>query len=265
MAIRFLALLSLVGVAVAFDPTCPEPVAPKLLRVWVKEVDEQGDPSRNATTGYFHELFEAIKSATGMDYQLTVHNDLKYHNSDESFGGTIFNCLLTKDCEVAAGMLSYDLNREIEFGILLPLGDYWQTYIIPASGYDPTTVQYVSQDDNELAYLKHNKDQRIKAIWENIQAGRPGSIVADDAAGIAKVASGNFAYLTQTPYAENFAARNSKVKESHVGIVNRFWGMAVESCSPLVELLDRAQQQLRQEGTLLELAKKYGVDRAQMI
>jgi len=122
-------------------------------------------------------------------------------------------------------------------------------------------VQYVIIDDEDFFYLKNSKNASLQAIYQNILLGIPQSIVKSNADGIAKVLSGNFAYIEAQPFVKQALTMNGMNLAKADGDIGKYFfnAFAVKKGSGLCELLDIELLKLVEDGTLPMLLDKYSL------
>jgi len=271
MANCYLILLTLSSLAVACTAqssygggsgSCG-PAVPSNIRVWAipDSLYVAGPPA----SGFLVGLLNALQGVTGIPYTLAAHPELSFGNQDASgsFNGSLIGALVQNQADLVGTDVTITSSREAAADFLVPFSQY-QLQIVANTQFGlGSSVQYICQDDADLQFLKNSKNATINAIYDNINAGRPGSIVADndDAGAVAKVATGNFAYVGESvQIAKALAASSAKNLAVQGGSLGTFYlALAVQQGSALRDVLNSAMLKLAESGALQTLLTAAGL------
>jgi len=219
----------------------------------------------NSPQGFLMDFLKVVQKKTNLQFTVIPHPELSYDrpNEDGTWDGTLIG-EVSKDFPTA-DLVGPDLTISAEgkkvVDFLEPIRNYnLQILVNPKFGLSPRT-QYLSIDDADLASLKNHKNATLKKIYESVKAGGKSSIVDSNAAGVAKVLKGNFAYIGESVYFVQALKQNAgKVALVGGNLGNqKSLGFAVKKGSPLKAKLNDAIKQLKQAGVVDRLFSKYNL------
>ncbi|OQV22948.1 hypothetical protein BV898_03000 [Hypsibius exemplaris] len=202
------------------------------------------------------DVLDALKAATGISYVISARTDLNYSNPDGSFAGTVFQELISNNADLAATDLTITSAREAVVDFLVPFSQYELQLVVNTAFGLGNGVQYLCRQTADLELLKNAKNATLQAIYANIQAGN--GIVDTTEAGIAKVLSGNFAYVIESPDADKQLATNpGKLARAGGPLAKSYLALAVQQGSALREKLNVALIKLQEQGVIDDLLRKH--------
>ncbi|OQV21389.1 hypothetical protein BV898_04598 [Hypsibius exemplaris] len=213
-------------------------------------------------SGFLVDLLNAIKQQSGIPYTLTSRPDLKFGNvnPDGTWDGTLIGALINDEADLIGADLTINAEREAVVDFLVPLATYSLQILYNAQKGLNNGVQYLIRDDADLTFLKISKNSTLQAIYRNILAGMPDSIVQSDTEGARKVLSGNFAYLTDSPFPQLAAAQTGGLLGVQPGTLGNFLiSLPVQQGSLLREKLNIVLLELAENRFLPALFSKYGL------
>jgi len=239
----------------ALSVKCRGKALPSTIRVWAipNTLYVPGPPA----SGFLIQLLDGITNITGIPYTVSPHRELTFGNQNPNgtFDGSLVGALVKNQADLVGTDLTITKARQTVVDFLLPFSVYQLQVLINTQFSLSGEAQYIAQNNADLAFLKNSNDSKIKEIYDSINKGRPGSIVADndDDGAVAKVASGNFAYvgesnLVASARADSIAKNVMVMPGSSLGTF--YLALAVQKESPLKPKLDLAMLQLIESGAL---------------
>jgi len=133
-------------------------------------------------SGFLVELLDIIQKATGAVFTVTAKPELSYGRPNENgtWDGTLIAPLLNNEADLVGPSMTITSFGKKDVDYCVPILPY-KLHILfnPKFGLS-SGVQYLIMDDEDLFYLKNSKDVALQSIYQNIQAGRPQSIVKNN-------------------------------------------------------------------------------------
>jgi len=252
----------LVGLSFLVAVQAANSVLPSNIRVWgvPDELYIPGPPA----SGFLPKLLDAITEITGIPYTLTPHPELTFASPKGNFNGSIIEALLNNQADLIGPDITLTAAREAVVDFLVPYALYNIQLVANTQFGITSDTQYLAEDNADLALLQKSQNVTLKAIYDKIDKSRPASIIKDFnyTATLAKVASGNFAFVAESQYIAtatrlNKLPKNVRVFDSNLGTY--YLSLAVQAGSPLQEVLNRAIDELTERGTMRTLKNKFGV------
>jgi len=212
--------------------------------------------------GFLGDLLNSLTKITGLTFNIQPHPELKYDspNPDGSWTGTLIGAV--SQANAGADLVGPDLTATPEnqkvVDFLEPIQTYTLQIIVNKKFGLTDSVQYISIDDADLLALKESSNTTLNKIYQNVQNGRPGSIVDTNEAGVAKVLTGNFAFIGESVYFDRALklTPGAVLAGGNLG-GNYTLGFAVRKGWAITPTLNKALVQLKSSGALDALITKY--------
>jgi len=149
--------------------------------------------------------------------------------------------------------------RESVMDFSLPFA-YAHLVALAKTGATLDGIKYaVVNDSDDAEFLETNPDPAVKAIWANIQANKPQSLVKNLGDGTTLAQQDGWAFIA---YDQAVAAlvSGAKVPLSPLGnpLERGFYAFGIKFDSPLRKKLNIGLLRMQEEGTLQPLLTKYG-------
>jgi len=249
-------------------PNMPQQQWPKSIRVVAKPdiAFIPGNPAAGvAHSGFLMDLLSAIEKDVGTQFIVTSRPELRYAriNENGTFDGTLLEPILNNEADLVGPTMTMTSYGEKVADFLVPLFPYQLEIIYnPRFGLQPG-VQYLIMDTEDLGYLKTAsvRNMTLQALFSNVKAGLPLSIVKDSAEALQKVLTGNFAYISEMPdpIVRQAMRMNPDKLAIAPGVIGKYFYLtfAVAKGSPLRELMNYELLKLVEEGTLGMLLDKH--------
>lgn len=222
-------------------------------------------------SGFFVDLLAALTRETGIRFKIESHPDWAYArmNDDGTWDNTLVGGLITDQCDLIGPDVTVNSDAEKVIDFLTPIMPYKLMLLYnPKFGLpnEPPIPQYLIRDNHNLIYLKDSFNKTLHDIYENIDNGRPDSIVPDVDTGVQKVSTGNFAFIIQSNFLANAKAKanfpDELVAVAPYDLGKYFYSamgvsMTTEIGKDLRQDLDVALEKLNEDGVIQSLLLKY--------
>jgi len=247
-----------------YSSSCPVPPIPSPIRVIssVQPVFYVANNNSDGTvdyTGMFVDFLAVLAKQGGFDYTLTPRPDLSFGNKlpNGSFDGLV-GALVANEADLAGPYITYTEARYEVIDYVVPFTPYYLRVVVNADGINSDT-QYLVRNVSYFAYLADSPNATLHAIYENIIAGLPNSIVKTDLDGLDLVRSGNFALITQFPFLNPVLHESENAALSWApGYLGSFFaGLGVRKDSPLRNYLSSIQLTVAEAGGVDSLLNQY--------
>lgn len=220
---------------------------------FINAADSSGEFS-----GVTIDLLDAMAAAGRFTYTFSLHTDSSYGRVLPNGTTTgALGQLVANNTDIAALDASVTQARESVVDFLIPFYQS-QTRIVVNVADNFAHIKYAVFAESTIAsYLQTSKIPRDQAIWANIQANLPGSLVANDAAGIALVLQGGYAYLLDTPDSQLRVREHPGVLALRPEIIlTKYYAFAVQQGSPIRESLNLAYLSVLESGRVQQLSEQ---------
>ncbi|OWA51441.1 hypothetical protein BV898_15922 [Hypsibius exemplaris] len=217
-------------------------------------------PPPPPTNEFGMDLLSAIHDLTGLVFQTTFRSDLAYGAPiNGSFTGTLLAPLINNEADLTGPELVVTSYGEQVVDFLVPINSFKLRILYNTELGLTDKTQYTVANTEDLIYLNTTTNVDAQAVWQDIVAGKPDSILPADETGEDMILGGNIAVVA----ASHYIGQILEYGEGKISVATGdlggpfFLSMAVQKGSSLREVLNTAILQLSENGMLEQLLKKH--------
>lgn len=214
--------------------------------------------------GLIPDLLHSLSQALKFTYTTSLRADGVYgaldpkgHGGWTGMVGQLYD--KTNNTDFIAADMTITRTRESVMDFTVPFA-YYHLVPIAKTGATLDGIKYAVLDGSaDKEFLEESVDPTIKAIWANIQANKPQSLVKSAGDGIALAQQDGWAFIGEDAEVA-VAMKDSEVPLSKVGdpLQTAYYGFGVKLDSPLRKKLSIGILRLQESGELQQLLNKWG-------